>query len=63
MFNADDSFVVVTESTKEMDQTAESITNSFVFENFKNTIKEYSTKTGKLHSFTYEKRQKRVYML
>ena len=29
--------------------------NSFVFENFKNTIKEYSTKTGKLHSFVYEK--------
>ena len=47
-----------------MNQTARSIKsimiNSFVFENFKNTIKEYSTKTGKLHSFIYEKV---VYML
>ena len=44
-----------------MNQTARSIMiNSFVFENFKNTIKEYSTKTGKLHSFVYEKV---VYML
>ena len=38
-----------------MNQTAKSIMiNSVVFENFKNTIT-YSTKTGKLHSFIYEK--------
>ena len=44
-----------------MNQTARSIMiNSFVIENFKNTIKEYSTKTRKLHSFIYEKV---VYML
>lgn len=39
-----------------MNQTARSIMiNSFVFENFKNTIKEYSTKIEKLHSLIYEK--------